>query len=67
MKKLVITIQFVALMAMFPVYLVVELSQEKIHPPVKNNSSVIEATTEKDNIQTTSVDVDGQFSFLMFR
>lgn len=67
MKKLVFTIQMVALIAMFPVYLVAELNHEKVKSPVENPASAIEETTEKNNVETISVDADEQISFLKFR
>lgn len=67
MKKLVFTVQMIALIAMFPVYLVVELSQEKVQSTVENPASSIEQPLEKDNVQTSLADGDVQLSFLMVR
>ena len=51
MKKLVFTIQMIALVAMFPVYLVVELNQKTVSAPVKNAPSEFIEKTEKSNLQ----------------
>lgn len=67
MKKLVFTIQMVALIAIFPAYLIAALSQEKIKSPVKNPASAIEEVMEGNNVQVTSVNAHGQFSFLIIK
>lgn len=58
MKKLVFTIQVVALIAFFPVYLVAELSQEKTAAHANNPVSVMEQTAQKNNVQVNPVDAD---------
>ena len=67
MKKLVFTIQVVALVAFFPVYLVVELSNVKVESHAKKPASAIEQFAEKNNVQATSVDADAQVAFLMIK
>jgi hypothetical protein len=56
MKKLVSAIQMVVLVAMFPVYLVIELSHEKIKSPVKIPASAMEKKTGKSRNQSTVAD-----------
>lgn len=51
MKKAVFTIQIFVLIAMFPVYLVVELNYETGSMPVKNAPSEFIEKTEKANVQ----------------
>jgi len=51
MKKVLFTIQMIALVAMFPVYLVTELNQKTGSMPVNNASSESIEKTEKANVQ----------------
>jgi len=51
MKKAVFTIQMFVLIAMFPVYLVVELNQKTVSAPVKNAPSEFIEKTAKSNLQ----------------
>lgn len=67
MKKLVFTIQVVALVAFFPVYLVAELSNATAEPHAKKPASAIEEITGKNKVQAISVDADTQVSFLMIK
>ncbi len=67
MKKLVFTIQIIALIAFFPVYLVAELSREKIEVHTIKPASAIEETTEKKHAAVTPVDADGQKFILMIK
>lgn len=63
MKKLVFTIQVVALITFLPAYVVAELSQEKTAAHANNPVSTIEQTVEKNNVQVSSVDEHVQFSY----
>ena len=67
MKKLVFTIQVVALVAFFPVYLVAELSNAKVESHAKKPATAIEQFAEKNNVQAASVDADTQVSFLIIK
>jgi len=67
MKKLVSAIQMVVLVAMFPTYLVIELSHEKIKSPVKIPVSAIEKTTEKSSIPLTPSDAEELSSILTIK
>jgi hypothetical protein len=51
MKKAVFTIQMFVLIAMFPVYLVVELNQKTVSAPVKNAPTEFIEKTERSNLQ----------------
>lgn len=51
MKKLVFNIQMFFLIAMFPVYLVVELNQKTASIPVNNAPIETIEKTEKTNVQ----------------
>ena len=51
MKKAVFAIQMFVLIAMFPVYLVVELNQKTVSAPVKNAPSEFIEKTAKSNLQ----------------
>lgn len=51
MKKAVFTIQMIVLIAMFPVYLVLELNQKTGSAVVKNAPSESIERTEKANVQ----------------
>lgn len=51
MKKAVFTIQMIALMALFPVYLVVELNRKPERLPVNNPASEFIEKAEKSNVQ----------------
>jgi hypothetical protein len=54
MKKLVFTIQMVALMAMLPVYLVVELNHKAERLSLNNPPSEIIEKQQESNIQPVS-------------
>ena len=51
MKKLLFTIQMIALVTMFPVYLVAELNQKTGSAPVKNAPTEFIEKTERSNLQ----------------
>ncbi len=51
MKKLVFTIQMLTLIALFPIYLVVELNHETAGLPVKNSSLEFTGKPHESNIQ----------------
>jgi len=65
MKKAVFTIQMIALMAMFPVYLVVELNHENGRKPEKNTSSPVIEMAEKILTKPALNNVESQFPVLM--
>lgn len=50
MKKAVFTIQMIALIAMFPVYLITELNHETAELPVQNSTSGFKAKAEEKNV-----------------
>lgn len=51
MKKVLFTIQMIALIAMFPVYLVTELNHETGRLPVNNSPSEFNEKPEESKIQ----------------
>jgi hypothetical protein len=51
MKKVVVTIQMLALIAMFPVYLLMELNHETGKLPISNSSSESIERLKENNIQ----------------
>jgi hypothetical protein len=51
MKKVIFGIQMFVLMAMFPVYLVVELNKKTGSVPVNNAPSELIERTQKSNLQ----------------
>lgn len=63
MKKVLFTIQIIALMAMFPVYLVTELNHSKVALPIDNSSSEITRLTE-NKIEPVQDDTNNGVSFL---
>jgi hypothetical protein len=67
MKKLVSAIQMVVLVAMFPTYLVIELSHEKIKSPVKTPASAIEKKPEKSSVQSTPAGAEALSSILTIK
>jgi hypothetical protein len=67
MKKLVFTIQIIALIAIFPAYLVAELSHEKIATQAKNPAPATGEATEKNNVEITAYDAALQFSYLIIK
>jgi hypothetical protein len=54
MKKVLFTIQMFVLIAMFPVYLVVELNQKTVSTPVNNPPTEFIEQTERSNLQPES-------------
>jgi|WetSurMetagenome_2_1015567.scaffolds.fasta_scaffold1579796_1 hypothetical protein len=67
MKKLVSLIQMVVLVAMLPVYMVIELSHEKVKSPVSTPASAIEKMTEKSSTQFTQADAEVLSSVLTIK
>lgn len=67
MKKLVSLIQMVVLVTMLPVYMVIELSHEKIKAPVKVPASAIEKMTEKSSTQPVWADAEELSSVLTIK
>jgi hypothetical protein len=67
MKKLVSVIQMVVLVTMLPVYMVIELSHEKMKSPVKIPASAIEKKAEKSSTQPVLADAEELSSVLTIK
>ncbi len=66
MKKVVFAIQVFCLIAMFPVYMIVELNQGAVKKPVDHSTPDLIEKTEKNNIQPALSDQSDRLSFLLF-
>jgi len=69
MKKVIFTIQMIALIAMIPVYLVVELNREPESLRVNDSSSEVvgRSAAKKGDIQPATNPKDGAMTMLMFK
>jgi hypothetical protein len=67
MKKVVFTIQMFVLIALFPVYLVVELNHETGRLPVNNSSSNFTERPTESNIQPALNPKDKGVSFSILK